>query len=37
VTGRSRHVRLAAVGVAGVPAVHVEEALFACVEALRAT
>lgn len=32
----SRRVRLMAVGVAGVPRIHVEEALFACAEALQA-
>lgn len=37
VTSESRRVRLLAVGVAGVPAIHVEEALFACAEALQAT
>ncbi len=32
----TRRVRLAAVGVAGVPRIHVEEALFTCAEALQA-
>lgn len=32
----SRRVRLIAVGVEGVPRIHVEEALFACAEALQA-
>lgn len=36
VTRRSRMLRLLAVGVAGVPRIHVEEALFACAEALQA-
>lgn len=36
VTKASRRLRLMAVGVAGVPAIHVEEALFACAEALQA-
>ncbi len=36
VTKRCRTVRLLAVGVAGVPRIHVEEALFACAEALQA-
>ena len=35
VTAASRRLRLMAVGVAGVPAIHVEEALFACAEALQ--
>lgn len=35
VTGASRSLRLVAVGVAGVPRIHVEEALFGCAEALR--
>ena len=34
-TGASRPLRLVAVGVAGVPRIHVEEALFGCAEALR--
>jgi len=37
VTPASRRLRLMAVGVAGVPALHVEEALFGCAEALRAS
>lgn len=32
----SRRLRIMAVGVAGVPAIHVEEALFTCAEALQA-
>lgn len=36
VTATTRAVRLVAVGVAGVPRIHVEEALFCCAEALRA-
>lgn len=36
VTKRSRRLRLLAVGVAGVPRIHVEEALFTCAEALQA-
>ncbi len=36
VTRASRRLRLLAVGVAGVPAIHVEEALWACAEALQA-
>jgi DNA/RNA-binding domain of Phe-tRNA-synthetase-like protein len=35
VTRASRRVRVLAVGVAGVPAIHVEEAVWACVEALQ--
>jgi DNA/RNA-binding domain of Phe-tRNA-synthetase-like protein len=34
VTGRTERLRLFAVGVAGVPAIHVEEALWACAEAV---
>jgi DNA/RNA-binding domain of Phe-tRNA-synthetase-like protein len=34
VTGRTQRLRLFAVGVAGVPAIHVEEALWACAEAV---
>lgn len=37
VSRESRRVRLAAVGVEGVPRIHVEEALFACAEALQVT
>lgn len=37
VTRASRRVRLVAVGVAGVPRIHVEEALFTCAEALQAS
>ncbi len=37
VTRASRRVRLAAVGVEGVPRIHVEEALFACAEVLQAS
>ncbi len=36
VTGASRALRLVAIGVAGVPRICVEEALFGCAEALRA-
>lgn len=35
VTRESRQLRLVAVGVAGVPRIHVEEALFACAQALQ--
>ncbi len=35
VVAGTRRVRLVAVGVAGVPRIHVEEALFACAEALQ--
>jgi DNA/RNA-binding domain of Phe-tRNA-synthetase-like protein len=35
VTGRTRRVAFYSVGVAGVPSIHVEEALWMCVELLR--
>lgn len=37
VTRASRRVRLGAIGVEGVPRIHVEEALFTCAEALQAS